>query len=174
MQLFILYLPSWGTWNDLKCIFHKHFLTDAAGVKFFWIMSLCSSLSLLKNHVVEVVVCSIFIVALTLSISKRSEYWEQKVLSVFTCSSHQRKLCQLLLGVTHEDTNIDHLDQWNENNRSCDPISIDQLETSAYLISCALREHFPGCWDMGQRYESSANSSRSQKTSRRFRFIHSL
>ena len=35
MQLFILYLPSWGTWNDLECIFHKHFLTDAAGVKFY-------------------------------------------------------------------------------------------------------------------------------------------
>ena len=92
----------------------------------------------------------------------------------FTCICHQRKLCQPLFAVTHEDTHIDHLDQWNENNRSCDPISIDQLETSAYLISCALREHFPGCWDMGQRYESSANSSRSQKTSRRFRFIHSL
>ena len=75
----------------------------------------------------------------------RSEYWEQQVLRVFTCSCHQRKLRQPLLGVTNEDTHIDHLVQWKENSKSCDLISIDQLEASAYRISCALREHLTGC-----------------------------
>ena len=97
----------------------------------------------------------------------RSEYWEQQVLRVFTCSCHQRRLRQPLLGVTNEDTHIDHLVQWKENSKSCDLISIDQLEASAYRISCALREHFTGCWDIGQRYESQSSSNlfRSQETS---------
>ena len=97
----------------------------------------------------------------------RSEYWDQQVLRVFTCSCHQRKLRQPLLGVTNEDTHIDHLVQWKENSKSCDLISIDQLEASAYRISCALREHFTGCWDISQRYESQSSSNlfRSQETS---------
>ena len=160
-------------WSQVLCCWSQ--------VLFFWIMSLCPSLSLnffLKNQLCSRTTLLRLVSVLSSMLRwsckyqrEGSEYWEQKVLSVFTCSCHQRKLCQPLFAVTHEDTHIDHLDQWNENNRSCDPISIDQLETRAYLISCALREHFPGCWDMGQRYESSANLSRSQETSRRYGFI---
>ena len=74
MQLFILYL---------KCIFHKHSLADAS-----------------RPSSSSVEVCSIFIAPLTLYLSMKSEYWEQQVLRVFTCSCHQRKLHQPLLGVT--------------------------------------------------------------------------
>ena len=108
-------------------------------------MSLCPSLSLnffLKNQLCSRTTLLRLVSVLSSMLRwsckyqrEGSEYWEQKVLSVFTCSCHQRKLCQPLFAVTHEDTHIDHLDQWNENNRSCDLISIDQLETSAYLIS---------------------------------------
>ena len=98
----------------------------------------------------------------------RSEYWEQQVLRVFTCSCHQRRLRQPLLGVTNEDTHIDHLVNekrivshviWSvlTNYR---PVLTGFLVHSANILQAA-------CWDIGQRYESQSSSIlfRSQETS---------